>query len=666
MTTDSSNKDIKGGIKSIPSGLLRPKSPQVPKLEPIAEVRPITSQTSSSLIKDSASTSIDTKGLNSEVPSITASEVIRATKKVVESNKKIEIDFSSKNMETILTQLGVKASHIKIALDRADKTREPLSVIMRDFGFLSAEKVAIAVAGVSDLEYFSMEDANALSKSDLPEIKFKKFENVIPVGIHNSNKKELIVAVSDPDQASAASTVLSDHKGFRVAKIVIASEHTIQTVYRRFYSNTDVDFDDLVSRFESSVKSATSVKANADADTGVVQHIYLALIRHACYSGASDLYLYKSEHVGIVKLKINGVGLIFRTITMELYDRILNRLVQDNTKADDLRVRPKESVIELSDDDKRRIPDIAARFNFRLELTESRQIRNAVIRILDRNSAATDLSNLGFSTEALDTLTQVSRKATGFFLVTGPTGSGKTTSLYALLKSIDPVERSIQSIEDPIEYRHGLWQQYELRKDAEDKKAEYNEWLKALLRNAPDVILVGEVRDKEVADVCLNAANTGHLVFATLHTNNAVLAVGRLKALGVDLDLLGSVMLGILAQRLLRTLCPVCKVPDDSEYVADVFKDYQHVIRGSSGLTPHKAGSGCEHCGHTGYFGRQAVYEILEAKKEVRQALEANKPTSEIASAGMELDKTMWASGLKLVATGVTSINELERMVNRD
>lgn len=561
------------------------------------------------------------------------------------------------SMETILRDLGVKASHVRIAVQRAQDTGETLPQIMRDFGFLSGEQVAEAVSRQTGFTYFPSEKVDSIERSSLQGIDLPEFRRFVPVGKDENGR--LMVAVPDDRVVNDASNAFFNVK----TRIVIASEHTIQTVYRKYFANTEKTFDDAVRKFMDSVQ-AMRRKDEDEASMGLVRDIFFALLRHACYSGASDLYLYKSHYVGIVKLKINGVGTLFRTIDSELYDRLLNKLVQENTKAEDLRREPKESVVEFGEEDARLHEDIVTRFGFRLELAESRGVRTAVIRLLDKNSNATELPKLGFDPYTYKAIQRISQTSTGFFLVTGPTGSGKTTSLYAILKSIDPVERSVQSIENPIEYSHGLWQQYELRKDSTSEGDEYNKWLKALLRNAPDVILVGEVRDREVANICLSAANTGHLVFATLHTNNAVLALARLKGLNLDLDVLGSVLLGILAQRLVRTLCAECRVVDDSKETKNVLDGAAYL--GSVVKTPHKAGAGCGNCDYTGYRGRRMVYELLEMNVAVREAIEKNSPPSVIAKAGMKPEATMWANGLRMVASGATSLDALLTAVNRD
>ena len=566
------------------------------------------------------------------------------------------VSAAIEKMRPILENMGVKQSHIQIALRRANETGESLARIMRDFGFLSGERVAEAVSLFNSIEYFPFESVEKIDKEHLTNLTMTSFKRFVPVGRDPDGK--IILAVPDAALVNDAQNTFYEEK----TRVVIASEHTIQSVYRKYFANTEKAFDDAVHKFMDSLETGRK-KDEDDFTSGYVRDIFFSLLRHICYTGASDLYLYKSEYVGIVKLKINGVGSIFRTINTVLYDRLLNKLVQENTKAESLRLEPKESVVEFGEEDKKLHADISERFGFRLELAESRGIRTAVIRVLDKSSSATELTKLSFDSRTLKTIQRISRTSTGFFLVTGPTGSGKTTTMYATLKSIDPVERSIQSIENPIEYTHGLWQQYELRKDSTNEGDEYNKWLKALLRNAPDVILVGEVRDKEVAAICLNAANTGHLVFASLHTNNAALALARLKSLQVDIDVLGSVLLGILAQRLLRLLCSHCKVIDDSYDTVEALKEpYLKNAR----HTTFKAGAGCTKCDYTGYRGRQMIYELLETNPAVREAIETGQPPSVIAKAGLKDEDTMWANGLRIVSKGLTSFEELQRIANKE
>lgn len=559
------------------------------------------------------------------------------------------LDASS--MKDILTEIGVKPSHVKIALQREEATGEPLAQIMRDFGFLTGEQVAEAVSRQTHFPYFPNTMLESIQVRHLQGLSLSEYRKFVPVA--RDDDGTIVIAVPDDRVINDAKNEFYSEK----TRIVIASEATIQTVYRKHFANTEAAFDRAVEAF---MRGLTNSKTEEDA--GLLRDVFGALLRHSCYSGASDLYLYKSEFVGLIKLKINGVGQMFRSIDSELFDRLLTKLVTENTKVEDLRREPKESIIEFSEEDRKRYEDITSRFGFRLELTESRGVRNAVVRMLDRQSSATELSKLGLDEHTLAALKRMSQTSTGLIIVTGPTGSGKTTTLYSMLKAIDPVERSIQSIENPVEYRHGLWQQYELRKDSTNEGEEFQKWLKALLRNAPDVILMGEIRDSEVAQILLDAANTGHLAFTTLHTNNAALALARLKRFNVDQATLASVLLGVMGQRLLRVLCNDCKVPDArEETIRNLDVAYLPTTK-----KPHMPGGGCPNCDYTGYRGRRMIYELLEVTQEVKELIEEGATPTQVASKGIRTGASMWAHGLKLVADGVTSMDEVARVAVRD
>jgi type II secretory ATPase GspE/PulE/Tfp pilus assembly ATPase PilB-like protein len=564
--------------------------------------------------------------------------------------------FSVEEMETILLDLGVKPKHVHVALSRAQRTREPLAQIMRDFGFLSSEGVAQAVSRQTGFQYFPSEAIDNIRRTDLHDLELPEFRRFVPVGRRRDGT--LLLAVPDANQVNDARNMFHRMK----TEIVIASEHTIQTVYRKFFARTEDAYDRAVAQFEEASRVTRRTEED-DSTLGLVRQIYFLLLRHACYSGASDLQMYRSEYVGIIRLKVNGVGQIFRTVSIDLYKRLVNKLVQDNgAKRDELRVRPKEAVVEFNEEDKKEFPDIATRFGFRLELAMSRGEVTAVTRILDQNSAATDFKKLPFDQETRDAIMRIMRRSHGFFIVTGPTGSGKTTTLYSCLKEVDAVDRSVQSVENPIEYRHGLWMQYEVRKDSQNEGDEYHKMVKMLLRNAPDVVLIGEVRDKEVANACIDASNTGHLVLATLHTNDAALAVARLKSLKVDPNLLGNVLLGILAQRLVRTLCDDCALPDPSE---DTRKALEEPYLANVMKRPRRAGEGCVNCDYTGYRGRRMIYELMEVDRTVKELIESDAGPTAIAGAGLSEDKSIWARGIRLVAEGLTSLHELEQMASK-
>ncbi|MFY7856267.1 MAG: GspE/PulE family protein, partial [Rubrivivax sp.] len=266
----------------------------------------------------------------------------------------------------------------------------------------------------------------------------------------------------------------------------------------------------------------------------------------------------------------------------------------------------------------------------------------AVLRLLDKTESRFTLEGLGMSGDVLSSFDRLIRQPHGIVLVTGPTGSGKTTTLYASLGRMDTGSMNVLTVEDPVEYElPGIGQtQVNARIDLTFAKA-----LRSILRQDPDVIMIGEIRDHETAQIAIQASLTGHLVLATVHTNDAVSSVTRLIDMGVEPFLLSSSLLGTLAQRLVRRLCPHCK------------------RQGSDG---HWHPVGCEHCGMTGYKGRTGVYELMVADAQVQALIHARAPESEVQAAARAAGlRSMREDGERLVQEGVTSLEEVIR-VTRD
>jgi type II secretory ATPase GspE/PulE/Tfp pilus assembly ATPase PilB-like protein len=292
--------------------------------------------------------------------------------------------------------------------------------------------------------------------------------------------------------------------------------------------------------------------------------------------------------------------------------------------------------------------------------------KNVVIRINDGQSSETDFASLPFDPASARAIMSAIKAPTGLILVTGPTGSGKTTTMYSALREVNPIARKVFTVENPIEYHHGMWIQHELpRPKQEDGKTQQTEgdvgreYLKALLREAPDVILWGEVRDdKELVRTLLAAANTGHLVATSLHTNSAPQAVLRLLELGANRDALASVLRLVVAQRLVAKLCNHCKEPDNRPETLKTLKEF-----GIHQATPYIA-VGCPHCGEKGYLGRAMIYEVMQGNK-VRKLIEQGESISKIEQEGVPKTETMWYRGLHMVSQGITSLDELSVRAER-
>lgn len=569
--------------------------------------------------------------------------------------------YRNEEMETILEKMGVPPTRVRYAMARKELTNEHLSQIMRDYNFLSFENVAKALAILTNLDFFPSDN---ISKIDPTH--FEGFREHIPIykgfaPIHFDGT-HLIIAVSDASGIAAAGSLFYEYK----TKIVIAAESTIQMVYRRFFSSTELAFQKLLEQY---VEIERSKNEDLENHPGLLRDLLGALLRHACTLKVSDIHMHMTEYVGLLKLTVDGVSNIFRAIPKDLYNRLLSKLITDaRVKVEELRASMKEGAVEFSEGDAEIYADVFTRYGFRLQLGDAKGGYTAVIRILDRNSNAAELANLNFDVWTYNELMRIIGTSDGLMLVTGPTGSGKTTSLYAMLKEIDPVSRSIQTIENPVEYRHGLWMQYEISRVAKVEGDEWGKMLKGLLRNAPKVILMGEVRDADTAKTLIEAANTGHLVFTTLHTNTASMAIARLRKLEVDMDSLAGMLLGVLAQRLTRVLCTSCRVEDTRPTTLAVLneshRDYLNELRPFQLF--RSSPRGCVHCGYTGYTGRKIIYELLINKPELRGLIERGANTSSIARVGLRPGYSMWDAGLRLVARGVTSMDALKLVAKEE
>jgi type IV pilus assembly protein PilB len=280
-----------------------------------------------------------------------------------------------------------------------------------------------------------------------------------------------------------------------------------------------------------------------------------------------------------------------------------------------------------------------------------------VLRILDRENIRIGIRNLGFSEEKYRTFQNIIRRPNGIFLVTGPTGSGKTTTLYSALGELNRPDRKIITAEDPVEYYLPGINQVEVRSSI---GLTFDKIIRAMLRQAPNVILVGEIRDAETADMAIQASLTGHLVFSTLHTNDAPSSITRLIDMGVQPFLVASSVMAVMAQRLVRVVCPKCKepyLPDQSEL------DHFDVSPDQAAAAIFVRGKGCNHCQHTGFRGRIAVFELMTMNATIREMTFRSEPTQNIRrQARLFGMKTIVEDAKDKALQGVTSLAEVYRL----
>lgn len=592
---------------------------------------------------------------------IRVSEVVPIKPVVINAQRTDAERFSSttpvdKPIEDILVSLGVNAAYVRVALTRQRVLRRPLSEVARDTGLISAEKIAEAVSIQTGFPFFKSSDIVKISNIDVVKIKeimgdWFKFNGFVPIGFHNGS---LMVAIASVNKASEAKNSFSQHK----PRLVITSDKNIQSIYRKYFSNTDLAFDKAV---EAGNKSVDDVE---DENLTAMQDLLGDLLRHAAFVGASDIYLFSDEKEGTIKLKVAGRGQIFRFLTKRLFMRLTQLIVTMTGKGEGLALGPQDAKLELKDGLEVRYKDVAERYVFRMNMVKDRgtgDIR-VVIRLNDSQSSEAEFDQLGFDIGTIQAIKGHISNPHGLVLISGPTGSGKTTTLYAILREINSLERQVLTMEKPIEYRNGSWIQYELRGDNEEG-VESREMLNAMLRQSPDVIFMGELRDNsDLAKVCVTAANTGHLVFSTIHTNDGPSTITRLLNLNVSSVDIASVLSFVLAMRLVPLLCEHCKVPDPRQ---ETHSQMNLDFLNKHHKTPHKASvNGCEHCEFTGIRGRKSVYEYMDGHAATA-LLTKGSSIDEIRQKVYQKSETMWGRGLVLVAAGLVSIDDLRMKVGK-
>jgi type IV pilus assembly protein PilB len=434
---------------------------------------------------------------------------------------------------------------------------------------------------------------------------------------------------------------------------VLAIADQITEAINRNYGQTEtesvdsmlVEFTDTAIEFTQTDSMATLAAAD-DSDAPVVRLCNL-IIQEAINLRASDIHVEPFADRVRVRYRIDGVLVERDAAPRRLLAPLLSRLkIMGNIDISEKR-RPQDGRIKMTVHNKH--------FDLRVSMLPTVHGQSVVMRILDRGNIQVSIRDLGFSDEDYLKFQQVIKRPNGIFLVTGPTGSGKTTTLYAALNELNRPDRKIITAEDPVEYYLPGINQVEVKHGI---GLDFARIIRAMLRQAPNIILVGEIRDKETAEIAVQASLTGHLVFSTLHTNDAPSAVTRLADIGVAPFLIASSVIAIMAQRLVRVNCMKCREP---------FMPPTAELR-AAGITPEMAasasftkGRGCNHCRQTGYRGRNAIFEMMRMTSIIRELTFAQAPTQELrrkARAGNAM-KTLLDDGIFKAMKGITTLEEV-------
>ena len=470
---------------------------------------------------------------------------------------------------------------------------------------------------------------------------------VIAVKLEEST---LYVAMSNPLDLPTINQI-NLITGFNVTPMV-ATERDISNAIRRCYSAEQMSRQDFVdarliqNQIEHDTDNIKDLGVSDDAE-GIVRLIN-SILRDAIDSAASDIHFESSANEMFIRFRVDGILRDIMKIPVVMQNEIVSRV---------------KVLAKLDITEKRHAQDghISLKYkgndyDLRISVILTVNGEKVVIRVLDKNRLSIDMNSLGIRNEDQVLVKKGISRPYGLILVTGPTGCGKTSTLYTMLRNIDAIEKNIITIENPVEYKLDRINQVQVNSGHGETFASS---LRSILRQDPDVIMVGEIRDLETAEIAVQAALTGHLVISTLHTNDSVTAITRLKEIGIPSFLIASCTVMVIAQRLVRKICPDCKVAyqPDREIVKLLYGDNL-----PSGGFVH--GKGCNYCFNTGFRGREGVFEILKIKENIQNAILHDENALEIGKIAVKNGmKTLLDSAMLKISEGTTTIDEIKRVV---
>jgi type IV pilus assembly protein PilB len=550
----------------------------------------------------------------------------------------------------------------------ATTKKQPVTDLLVDKKIVEEEKLAELASGFLDVEYVDLKEAGQISKEILllvPE-PIARRHGIIAFG---EDKGKLKLGMIDPDDLAIREAIKK--KTDMVVTPFMISKSSLEYGLKQYHTSIEAEFAKIVSTQEKSDKGDAgdvTEKLKEMAEEIPVVRVVDTLLEYAVFEKASDIHIEPGEKEVMVRYRIDGVLHDVMTLPKVIQPALVARIkVIANLKIDEHRL-PQDGRFKVEKD--------SYKISFRVSTIPVFDGEKVVMRLLDETAKALTLEELGFSGQNHEVIVRNIGKPHGALLVTGPTGSGKSTTLYTVLSLLNTKNVNISTIEDPIEYRMAGINQMQVNPKI---GLTFAVGLRALLRQDPNIIMIGEVRDAETAEEAVHAALTGHTVLATLHTNNSAGALPRLLDIGVEPYLIASTVNAVVGQRLTRSVCQDCK----KEYHID--EDYENVLKKELNVESLLAvmkrekfidekvtkltevtffkGDGCDKCNHTGYKGRKGIYEVLEVSNEIQDLILKHAPTNQIQEKAIEQGMIlMWQDGFIKATQGITTIEEVLRV----
>ncbi len=527
-----------------------------------------------------------------------------------------------------------------LIIQQENSFNKKLGEILVNEGYIEEKELAEVLAKQLDLEFIDLYavDIDFSIFENYPINLFKNAEAII----FKEDENFVHIATADPLNYDAIE-MFEKHIAIKPIKLYVAPKSEIRHIFERFEIIQTTK--SLIENVKKEIQSGVTKQENEQSS---IMQLIRQIIKNAILHNASDIHIEPSFSNATVRSRIDGVLRENFIFEKEVYTALASRIkllgnldISEKRKAQDGR-------FSLKINDKN--------FDFRLSTVPTIYGESIVLRILDQQKVLLKLKELGFSKVNLKKMENFLKTPYGIVFVTGPTGSGKTTTLYAALNEIKGVENKAITIEDPIEYRLALIQQIQVN---EKIGFTFAHILRSILRQDPDIIMVGEARDYETLNAAVQASLTGHLVFSTLHTNDAPSAITRMVQMGLEPYLIADSLIGIVSQRLARKICPHCK---------QKYRPHKSVLEKIEKYLPKNAvfykGAGCAKCFFTGYSGRIVISEILENKEQISHLISINANKFEIAKEAKKYGYApMIIDGLRKALLGITTLEEILRVV---
>jgi type II secretory ATPase GspE/PulE/Tfp pilus assembly ATPase PilB-like protein len=458
----------------------------------------------------------------------------------------------------------------------------------------------------------------------------------------------LTLAIADPNNIIALDQIRALLKNeYRLITQRAIESDILRAIDQNY--GFELSIDGILHEIEPVDQEYQTLQAGVNEFSQPVMRLIDALLTEAVQQGASDIHFEPENGFLRIRYRIDGVLQQVHSMHKSFWSPMVVRIkVMSGMNIAETRA-PQDGRISLR---------LSGRpIDFRVASHPTTHGENMVLRILDRKKGLVAIDQLGLDDVALTTLKLIIAKPEGIVLVTGPTGSGKTTTLYSVLNHVNTESVNIMTLEDPVEYPIPLIRQTSVNEAA---KLDFVNGIRSMMRQDPDIILVGEIRDHPTAEMAFRAAMTGHQVYSTLHTNSAIGAIPRLLDIGILPDIMAGNIIGIVAQRLVRKLCPHCKIP----YSPDAIERKLLGVRPDADITLHHA-AGCDQCRNQGYSGRMAIMELLKMDEDLDDLVAHRASTRELKQAALNKGfRPLAVDGLRRVLEGVTSLAEVARVVD--